>query len=56
MRLLGNLAGAEFHAAVLVERECCDTPDGRDILVLLADGLAEPVDLDVAGLLREFGG
>ena len=53
---LGDLARAEFHAAVLVEREGCDAADRGDILVLFADGLAELVDLDVAGLLGEVGG
>lgn len=55
-RFLGYPARAVFHAAVAVEGEDGDTADGGDILVLLADGFAEPVNLKVAGLLGQFGG
>jgi hypothetical protein len=52
--LLRDLAGPVLDAAVLVEGEGRDPADGGDVLVLLADRLAEPVDLDVAGLLGQL--
>jgi hypothetical protein len=55
-RLLADLAGPVLDAPVLVEGEGRDAADGRDVLVLLADRLAELVDLDVAGLLGQLGG
>lgn len=55
-RLFRNAGRAVFDAAVFVKREGRDATDGGDILVLLADGLAEFVELDIAGLLGEFGG
>ena len=33
-----------------------DAPEGGDILVLLADGFTQAIDLEMAGLLREFAG
>ena len=39
-----------------MESEGRDAADGGDVLVLLADGLTEFVELNVAGLLGEFGG
>ena len=37
-----------------IEREAGDAAVGGDVLVLLADRLAETVDLDVAGLLGQL--
>ena len=39
-----------------MKRKGRDATDGGDVLVLLADGLTEFVELDVAGLLGELGG
>ena len=39
---------------VRVESEAGDAAEGRDVLILLADRLAQPVDLDVAGQLGQF--
>ena len=47
------MQGFDVHPAFTIEREACNAPEHRDILVLLADGLPQPVDLDFAGLLRE---
>ena len=55
-RFLGRDAGTIFDAAVLVKREGGDAADGGDVLVLFADGLAEFVELDIAGLFGELGG
>ena len=54
-RFLGRHTGAIFDATVLVKRERGDATDGGDVLVLFADGLAEFVELDIAGLFGEFG-
>ena len=43
-----------FHRAVHAESEAGDPAEGGDVLVLLADRLAELVDLDMAGLLGEL--
>ena len=40
--------------AVFPEREAGQATEGGDVLVLLADGLAQQVDLDVAGLLGQL--
>ena len=42
------------HRVVRVEGEAGHAADGCDILVLLADRLAEPVDFDVAGELGQL--
>ena len=43
---------AGLDAAVRVEVEAGQAAEGGDVLILLADRLAEEVDLDAAGLLR----
>ena len=43
-----------FHFVVGQETEAGDAAIGRDVLVLLADRLAQQVDLDVAGLPRQL--
>ena len=47
-------SGTASTDAVCAEGEAGDPAECRDVLILLADRLAEPVDLDVAGLLGEF--
>ena len=44
----------DVDRAVVVERERGDAAEGGDVLVLLADRLAEALDLEVAGLLGEL--
>ena len=39
---------------VAAEPEAAQSAVGGDVLVLLADRLAEPLDLDLAGLAREL--
>ena len=39
-----------------MEREAGDAAVGGDVLILLADRLAEPVDLDLAGQLGQLAG
>ena len=39
-----------------MEGEAGDPAEGGDVLVLFTDGLAEPIDLDMAGLLGELRG
>ena len=55
-RFFGDARGAVFDAAVFVKCEGGNASDGGDVLVLFADGFAEFVELDVAGLFGEFGG
>ena len=45
-----------MHGVTGAEAEVADAAVGRDVLVLLADGLAAPVDLDGARPLGEFLG
>ena len=45
-----------FHATVSIESECRDAPDCCDVLILFANRLSQPVQFDVASLLRELGG
>ena len=54
-RLLADLAGAVFDPAVGVEGEGRNAADRGDVLVLLADRLAELGELDFTGLGGEFG-
>lgn len=53
-RAVGQLHRHRFDRAVTAEGEGRDAPEGGDILVLLTDGFAQAVDLEMAGLLREF--
>jgi len=55
-RLFGDAGGAVFDPAVFVKREGRDPADGGDVLVLFADGFAEFVELDIAGLFGQFRG
>ena len=45
----------DVDRAVRVEVEAGDAAERRDVLVLLADRAAEPLDLDLAGLAAEVG-
>ena len=54
--LLGRHTGAVFDAAIFVKGEGGDATNGGDVLILFADGLAEFVELDIAGLFGELGG
>ena len=47
-------SGAAATRAVGRELEARQAAEGRDVLVLLADRLTQPVDLDVARLLRQL--
>ena len=47
-------SGATSTRVVGIEGEACQAAAGRDILILLADRLAEPIDFDFAGQLRQL--
>ena len=51
---IGMLQRLGLDAAVGIEREASDAAVRRDVLVLLADRLAEAVDLDVARQLGQL--
>jgi len=53
-RLDVDLERPGFDAVVLVETEACDAAECRDVLILLSDRLAQPVDLDIAGLFCQL--
>ena len=53
---LETASGETRDAVVGGELEAREAAVGGDVLVLLADGLAEHVDLDVAGLLGQRAG
>ena len=48
-----DLQRCHIHGAILTELEGRDAAEGRDVLVLFADGLPQDVDLDVTGLLGQ---
>ena len=51
---IADLSGRASTLSSRLEREAGDAAEGGDVLVLLADRLAEAVDLDVAGLLGQL--
>ena len=53
-RILGERRLAGLHSAVLVESECRDAAIRSDELILFANRLAQPLDLDLASLLGQF--
>src|SRR5208282_3737961 len=53
-RLVGDLERLGIDPAGRIDAEAGDAAIGGDVLVLLADRLAQQVDLDMAGLLREL--
>jgi hypothetical protein len=55
-RVVGNPEGGGVDRAVGGDFEAGQATECRDVLVLLADGLAQHVDLDVARLLGQLGG
>ena len=55
-RRRGQLERRDVDAAVGLEPEARDAAERRDVLVLLADGPSEDVDLDAARLLGQLGG
>ena len=50
---VGEAEAFHLHAAG-TESESAQSAVGRDVLVLLPDGLPAPVDLDLAGVPRQF--
>ncbi len=56
MRLRGHAQRLHADPMILVKREAGDSAKRRDVLVLLADGLAQAIDFDVAGKFRQFLG
>ena len=53
-RIHRDLQGRGRNLVVAMKRKAGQAPVSRDILVLLADRFAQPIDLDLAGRFRQI--